>query len=1143
MKILLHLTTVFLLLAAAVTFLAGAPSQKSEAAKTVSNADRDEAVRLNNLGTAYVNQQVFEKASTYFHQAVQADPNLVFARLNEGIALANAQKTEEAKAAFEEVVKREPENPRGWYNLGLLEKSIGDGKASIEAFQKASQLAPNDPDAAYFLGMALLQDGQNEAAVPVFQRVLKLNPFHASAEFGLARAYRNLGQMDQAKIHQVSFDHIRKAKLGAPITLAYGDQGPLSLVVTVSGAEGEAGAAIPVKFVDSTLAAGLNGAVSTSKALGSGACFFEADKDGKPVLLLTHGPSGKIALFRNLGNGKFGDITSTSGITDLDGAVSCAASDYDNDEFTDIAIGYADHIALWHNEHNGTFKNVTEAAGLRLPLKNVASLTWIDYDHDNDTDLYISSADGASVLMRNNGNGTFTDVTTETGMSGDGPRFSAVGSDFNNDRAVDFVVAGKNAQVLLNPREGKFPSLEGAPQIKDAVGVAVLDFNKDGWMDLAFTHSTAPALTLWRNVDGKKLEQVPLPDLHWKRAWGIAPIDYDNDGYIDLVAVGENASGKAEIKLLRNLGTKGFADVTAEVGLDKISLKDPSAVVVADYDGDGAADLLITSKSGFNLLLRNEGGTANNSLRLALKGLNDNKSGIGTKVEVFAGGHSQKFELTGAGYLGQSNVDIIAGLGKSKQADVVRMLWPSGVIQDEIEVASNKPANILELDRRGSSCPVLFAWNGERYQFITDMIGAGVVGHWVGPNQRDIPNPQEYVKVDSSIAKIRNGKLSFRFMEPMEEVVYVDQLRLLAVDHPANYSVNSNQSFLSNPPYPDFKLVPSRASDLRPVAGAWDNEGRDVAPQLAKVDHQFVNDLKVLQFAGFTDPHTLTLDLGEAYKGGTLRLLLNGYVEYFSATSLYAAHQAGLDPVSPYIEAQDASGKWVRVLNEMGFPAGLPRAMVADLSGKLPIGATRVRIGTNLQIYWDQILVDRTTNAAPMRMNEVPLASARMGFHGYPRDVIGKNPGDHWYVYEDVSATGPFVHQAGQYTRPGDVTQLIKDVDDRFVVFGTGDEVQVDFDPSHLPTLPAGWVRDYFFFADGYEKDMDFYAADGLTVEPLPYRAMGSYPYAEDKSYPYDAEHLKYLLDYNTRFFAGDERTDYRFHYKSAAPASNGGQQ
>jgi Tfp pilus assembly protein PilF len=1142
MKTLIRVSSVIFLLGFTVVLLAGSPQQKSESPKNVSAADHSEAVRLNNLGTAYVNQQVFEKAATYFHQAVQADPNLYAPRLNEGIALANSQKTEEAKAAFEDVVKREPDNPRGWYNLGLLEKSVGDGKGAIEAFQKASQLAPNDADAAYFLGMSLLQDGQSEAAVPIFQRALKLNPFHASAEFGLARAYRNLGQMDQAKVHQVSFDHIRKAKLGAPITLAYGDQGPLSLVVTVNGGEGDAAAAIPVKFVDATSAAGLSGAASATKQIGAGACFFDYDNDGKPDLLVTRGERGGVTLFHNLGSGKFADVTKASGLDPSPGAVSCAASDYDNDEFTDIAIGYPDHVVLWHNEHNGTFKNMTEAAGLKMPPKNVASLTWIDYDHDNDTDLYISSADGASVLMRNNGNGTFTDVTAETAMGGDGPQFSAVGSDFNNDRAVDFVVAGKYARVLLNPREGKFPPLAGAPAINDAVGVAVLDFNKDGWMDLAFTHSTAPGLTLWRNIEGKKLEQVPLPDLDWRRAWGVAPIDYDNDGYIDLVAVGENASGKPEVKLLRNLGTKGFKDVTAEVGLEKVPLKDPSAVVVADYDGDGAADLLITSTSGFNLLLRNEGGTANNSLRLALKGLNDNKSGIGTKVEVFAGGQSQKFELTGAGYLGQSNVDIIAGLGKAKQADVVRMLWPSGVIQDEIEVASNKPANILELDRRGSSCPVLFAWDGQRYQFITDMIGAGVVGHWVGPNQRDIPNPQEYVKVDGSIAKIRNGKLSFRFMEPMEEVVYVDQLRLLAVDHPANYAVNSNESFVSNPPFPDFKVISSRAADVRPVAGAWDSEGRDVAPQLAKIDHQFVNDLNVLQFAGFTQPHTLTLDLGEPYKGGRLRLLLNGYVEYFSATSLYAAHQAGLDPVSPYIEAQDASGKWVRVVDDMGFPAGLPRTMIADLSGKLPVGTTRVRVGTNLQIYWDQILVDRTAGAAPIKMNEVPLASAHMGFHGYPRDVIGKNPGDHWYVYEDVSATGPFVHQAGQYTRPGDVTQLIKDVDDRFVVFGTGDEVQVDFDPSHLPTLPDGWVRDYFFFADGYEKDMDFYAADGLTVEPLPYREMGSYPYAEGKSYPYDGEHLKYLLDYNTRFYAGGERTDYRFHYKSASSAG-GGQQ
>ena len=483
MKISLRVIAIILLLGFTVALLAGAPPQKSEPAKAVPAVNRSEAVRLNNLGTAYVNQQVFEKAAGYFHQSVKADPSLVVARLNEGIALANSQKTEEAKSAFEEVVKREPENPRGWYNLGLLDKSIGDGKGAIDAFQKANQLAPNDADAAYFLGMAMLQDGQNEAAVPIFQHVLKLNPFHASAEFGLARAYRNLGQMDQAKLHQVSFDHIRKAKLGAPITLAYGDQGPLSLVVTVNGAEGEAEAAIPVKFVDVSSAAGLGRSAAANKQLGSGACFFDYDKDGKPDLLLAQGTSGGITLFHNVGNGKFEDVTKASGIDAAPGAVSCAASDYDNDEFTDIAIGYADHVVLWHNEHNGTFKNVTEAAGLKVPLKNVASLTWIDYDHDNDTDLYVSSADGKSVLMRNNGNGTFTDVTAETGMGGDGPRFSAVGSDFNNDRAVDFVVAGKNAQVLLNPREGKFPALEGAPAIKDAVGVRFsISTKMGGWI-------------------------------------------------------------------------------------------------------------------------------------------------------------------------------------------------------------------------------------------------------------------------------------------------------------------------------------------------------------------------------------------------------------------------------------------------------------------------------------------------------------------------------------------------------------------------------------------------------------------------------------------------------------------------------------
>ena len=303
-------------------------------------------------------------------------------------------------------------------------------------------------------------------------------------------------------------------------------------------------------------------------------------------------------------------------------------------------------------------------------------------------------------MWRNNGNGTFTNQTAATGFAGNAPSLNAIATDYNNDRAVDLVVSGNaigGPLVFENPREGKFRvDVHWQTSLGTTAGVATLDFDHDGWMDLAFTHWNAPAITLWRNNHGKTFDPVTLPKVNWARAWGIAPIDYDNDGWIDFVAVGETPEGKGEVRLFRNLGPDGFKDVSTDVGLDRIALKDPRSVIVGDYDNDGASDLLITQNHGPAILLRNEGGNKNNWLRLALKGLNDNKSAIGTKVEIFAGANRQKFEIAGSsGYLGQNSPYLTVGLGDAKQADVVRMLWPTGVLQDEIEVAGNRQAAYL----------------------------------------------------------------------------------------------------------------------------------------------------------------------------------------------------------------------------------------------------------------------------------------------------------------------------------------------------------------------------------------------------------------------------------------------------------------
>ncbi|HTC58463.1 MAG TPA: FG-GAP-like repeat-containing protein [Candidatus Sulfotelmatobacter sp.] len=1117
-------------------------------------ANPAEAARLNNLGAAYMNQQLFEKGLKCFQQAAELDPRLSIARLNQGIALLNLQKIDEAKAALEDALKQDPKNPNAWYNLGLLAKNTGEAQAAIDAFRHVVELDPNDADARYFLGSSYAQAKEFPQAIDAFQHALQLNPLHASAEFGLSRAYQQSTDIDHAREHLKKFQYITQNKLGAALSLAYGEQGQYSRAVEAPSAVLKAPAQIKVQFVDVTKEAGLAVAAAIGDAQffhGPGACFLDYDNDGLIDLLVTdYGAQGGISLYHNLGHGRFEDVTAKAGLDPKSHAIACTAGDYDNDGYADLALSSMGRVLLLHNEKNGTFKD----ASALLPVKpngSVRNGTWIDYDHDGDIDLFLgSSAKGSykgspvsDELWRNNGDGTFSDVTEEKGIAGYGNHWTALGTDYNNDRAVDIFVPGLDPVIFENPREGKFIARQpwDKHSIQDSTGIAIADFDHDGWMDLVTTHfgQDVAALSLWHNDHGKGFRAIPFPKTDLEVAFGVAAFDYDNDGWVDIAVVGqtkrEMKEGKGEIRLFRNLGSDGFKDVTVDVGLDKIQLKEPRAIITGDYDGDGATDLLITQNHGPAVLLRNEGANQNHWMRLSLKGLADNKSAIGTKVEVFAGGNRQKFEIAGSsGYLGQNSTDIVVGLGDSKEADIVRMLWPTGVLQDEINVTGDRQQNFTEIDRRGSSCPTLFVWNGERYELVADMLGAGVVGHWIGPGQRDVPRPVEYVKIDRNAIREKDGGLSFRFMEPLEEAVYLDQVRVLAVDHPDDLNVYPNEYFASNPPYPEFKVVVSKSAGARSPAGAWDEHGHNVVPDL--LAHRYFGDFALTQFQGFAQPHSLTLDLGEAYRGGPLWLLMHGEVEYFSANSMYAASQAGVQAISPLVEALDSNNRWVRVIGDMGFPAGGPRTMTADLTGKLPPGTQKIRITTNLQIYWDSILVSRTPQASgdaaqSPRVTPVPLVRADLGFHGFPLKIEGSPPGNVQYIYEKTSATGPYTRPMGTYTRYGDVLPLLTALDDQLVVFGSGDEVRLDFDPSKLPALPHGWVRDYFFAAYGYEKDMDFYAAEGNFVAPLPFLRMGDYPYAPGKSFPLDDAHVNYLLEYNTRHMSGNEQRGYWFDY------------
>src|ERR1700704_3359703 len=344
---------------AALGLFATAPQNQPNGSKSI------EAARLNNLGSAYMNQQLFEKGLKAFQQAAALDPKLTIARLNQGIALLNLQKVDEAKGALEAALKQDPKNPNAWYNLGLLAKNTGDAQAAIDAFKRVIEIDSNDPDTWYFLGTAYVQAKQFPQAIDAFQHALKLNPLHASAEFGLSRAYQQSTDVDHAREHLKKFQYITQNKLGVPMSLAYGEQGKYSRAVESPSAVLKAPAQIKVRFVDVTKAAGL---ISKPQPVtndvrdqgpGSGACFIDYDADGKSDLFLPdNGSQGRMTLYHNLGNGKFEDVTKQAGLDPNVHANSCTAGDYDNDGFSDLAVSDFEGMRLLHNEKNGTFKDV-----------------------------------------------------------------------------------------------------------------------------------------------------------------------------------------------------------------------------------------------------------------------------------------------------------------------------------------------------------------------------------------------------------------------------------------------------------------------------------------------------------------------------------------------------------------------------------------------------------------------------------------------------------------------------------------------------------------------------------------------------------------------------------------------------------------
>jgi tetratricopeptide (TPR) repeat protein len=1124
------------------------------AAADSSNAEErvDRLIRLNNLGLAELARFKESAALVAFREALALDPGYAEAQTNLGIALLAAADYQAAEAALRRGAALDPGSPYPHFNLGLLYKLQGKTPDALESFEAVRRLDADDPDTLYQLGTLYARARQPERAIPAFRRALELAPENISVTYGLGQALLQAGNPDEGKKY-LELSQQMKAASGLNVTVGtrYGEQGKYSYAVeddrVATLARGPAPKPVPVKFaaVDAAAAGiafrhGAPEGESPTQALtcadGSGGALEDLDDDDDLDLYLVDcaANGGGDRLYRNDGGWKFTDITAQAGLGPPRRGLGVSVGDYDNDRRPDLAVSGLDGLRLYHNLGGGKFEERGAGAGVSTPGPS-AGVAWADVDHDGDLDLYVvrrsdpASASTRNVLFINRGDGTFDRGLAPAGLGGNGAAGTGlVFTDFDNDRDIDLVLPKLDGpwQMLSNDRVGTFTDVAAASgQPPPAHAVTAGDFDKDGRLDLA---ATGPGgVMLLRNAGGGLFSpdaRVAAAAAAWiKRgtpAVGVVLADIDNDGYLDLAAAAASGKGAALV-LLRNAGEGMFSDWTRVAGLDRVRARRGRGLLAGDLDADGDVDLVLTNAGGPPTLLRNDGGSARSSLAIDVVGKGSNRSGVGAKVEVKAGRLWQKLEVeSGSGYLSGGPTRLHLGLGERASADTVRVLWPSGVLQDEIDVEAGRIVSLEELDRKGSSCPILYAWDGDRFAFVTDFLGGAAIGARVSATAFNHPDTDEYVRVRGDQLRARDGRLELRMVNQLEEVIFVDRARLLAIDHPAEIAVYPNERLLEAPPFPPFVIY--AVTSERPPVTARDERGEDLRPLVLDEDRRWPAGFRLLPFKGYAEEHALELDPGPIPKDAHLVLLADAWIDYADSSSNLAASQAGIELLPPRLDVVGEDGEWRVALPQMGFPAGLPKTLAVDLTDLVPRqGDRRIRIVTSMRIYWDRIRFGIVDASAALRTSPLEAESAEVRFHGYPALVSADGKPPFAYDYATAAATAGWKDFEGAFTRYGDVRELLSAIDDRFVTLRHGDEIALGFAAAELPPLPEGWARDYLVYADGFGKDMDVNSARPDRVGPLPYHAMSSYPPPPGELPPLDAARLEWLRSLERRRVAG----------------------
>ena len=1054
----------------------------------------DEFLRLSNVGKAQLDRGEATSAVDAFNKALALNPNHPDAKLNLANAYLLAGENERARTLAESALEQDRASAAALYVAGLAALHTRDFTNGVKFLQQAKDIDIRVNAVSFQLGLAYEGLGKFDEALAQYEEIAQFEPELPGLHYRLSQAYQHLNRAAEATAQLQQHQQWLAKNPNTNLTPAALERCKYTEARIPFQLEQPDRDGIKVVFTDVT--AGVFGGAKFGGPVG----VIDFARNGTNHLLVRDGDSFRVLLNRG---GKFFTNEQTFPFTNGGNYTRWLVGDLNLDAVPD-ALALGDRgVHLFRFATNGTATETTRFAG----LNNFAAVDGLftDLNFRGHLDLVAVGTNDELRVMSNLQNMYFVDTSTNT------PPLAAVRQlaidDWNNDETQDLFVSQTNGlTLLLKQRRGVWSNANVEAErvfLSAPNAIAIGDMNNDLLPDLLLAVGDKIEI-IFNGATNRTTISLGNFSSHELKL-----IDYDNDGWLDIIALGDG------LRVFRNLGADGFADVTAKLGLDKVTGRIDS-FAAADFDNDCDTDFIVSIAGTGLRLFRNDGGNTNHQLKIQLQGTRSNPSGLGVNIEVIASG------LRVARRVHELPVEI--GVGKHQLLDAVNPQWfelsPS---YTDIALTNCEPLRVLELKLPTGSCPYLYCSDGERTRFVSDVLCSAPLGLPVAPGK--------YIEADEDELAWLGSERNFRprgepsryvvqLTEELREVLYLDEAKLVVVDHPADTEVHSSGRMLPGKNSPGFgRHEPVLLGNRIPLRSAKNDAGADVIRAVSEIDWQFASPTKLRapQFRGLAEPHSVIVDFGKPPTDKPLVLALTGWLRFGGGMANIAASSYADFPFPFATLEAEVNGAWQRVNVEIGAPSGRAKTILVDLAGKLPAGAQRLRVTAAFEIHWDRIALFERMNEKPSTVTRLPPTKTNLHRRGYSE--VSELPATQLLVpsYDQVQSTPLWrITPSGWATRYGSVDELVAQRDNALVLVCGGDELTLEFAANKLPPKPDGMERDFFLFVSGWDKDSDFHVASGTSIEPLPWHGLNDQTYgtAPRPAFTNDA----WIQKYNTRW-------------------------